>query len=85
MPAMGAFLSDTHPQAERMQIELLRQAPPWKRLDMYVQLYRAVRDLSYMGLRDRFPNDPPRRLQRRLADLLLGPELAEKAYGPLEE
>jgi len=82
---MSSFLSDTHPEAERIQIDLLRQAPPWKRLEMYSQLYLAVRELSYMGLRDRFPDDPPELLQRRLADLLLGPELAEKVYGPLVE
>ena len=78
-------MSDTHPKAERIQIDLLRHAPPWKRLEMYTRLYQAVRELSYMGLRDRFPNDPPERLQRRLADLLLGSELAEKTYGPLVE
>jgi hypothetical protein len=36
------------------------------------------------GLRQRYPQATPEEL-RRLADLLLGPELAARAYGPLPE
>jgi len=36
-------------------------------------------------LRARHPGDSPEKLRRRLADILLGPELAEKVYGRLEE
>lgn len=82
---MNSSLSDTDPQAAKIQIELLRQAPPWRRLEIYTQLYRSVRKLTYLGLRDRFPNDTPERLNRRLADHLLGVELAGKVYGPLRE
>jgi len=31
------------------------------------------------------PDDTPDLLRRRLADLLLGPELAARVYGPLPE
>jgi len=82
---MGSVLSDTDPQALKVQIELLRQAPAWKRLENYKELYRGVRRLTFLGLRDRFPNDPPERLNRRLADILLGATLAEKVYGPFSE
>ena len=44
---------------------------------------RSVRDVLMMGLRGRFPEDSPAVLRRRLADLWLGPELGEAAYGPL--
>ena len=37
------------------------------------------------GLRSRYPNDSPQMIERRMADLLLGEELALKAYGPLTE
>ncbi len=82
---MSSVLSDTNPQALKFQIELLREASPLKRLEGYKQLYRSVRRLTYLGLRDRFPNDSPERLDRRLADHLLGAELAEKVYGPLPQ
>ena len=45
---------------------------------------QTVRTLALSGLRQRYPNDSDELLQRRLADLILGPELASRAYGPLE-
>ena len=46
---------------------------------------RAVRDLALAGLRQRHPNDSPAQRRRRLADLLLGQELAARVYGPVLE
>jgi hypothetical protein len=40
------------------------------------------RRLALAGLRERFPNASESELRRRLATLLLGPELAAKVYGP---
>jgi hypothetical protein len=73
---------DTSPEAERVLIELLRQAPAWCKLRMVEDTNHCVRDLLLAGLRERFPQDPPRVLLRRLADLWLGPQLAAAAYGP---
>jgi len=36
------------------------------------------------GLRQRHPGDTPARRYRRLADLMLGPELAARVYGPMQ-
>ncbi len=49
---------DTSPEAERLQVQ---------------------------GLRQRYPADTPAVRRRRLADLLLGPELAARAYGPFQD
>ena len=46
---------------------------------------QSVKSLLMAGLRDRFPNEPPVALRRRLAELWLGPELSAAAYGPLPE
>jgi hypothetical protein len=67
-----------------MLIALLRQAPPWRKLHMVAQLNQAVRTLALSGLRQRHPEATPQELRRRLADLLLGPDLAALVYGPLE-
>ncbi|MFW6161847.1 MAG: hypothetical protein ACODAJ_03705 [Planctomycetota bacterium] len=64
-----------------MLIALLRAAPTWRRLQMVGEMNEAVRTLALSGLRRRHPNASPQELRRRLADLLLGPELAERAYG----
>ncbi len=79
-----ALFPDTSPEAEAVLIELLRQAPPWRKLHMVSQLNQTVRTLALSGLRQRYPEATSQELRRRLADLLLGPELAARVYGPLE-
>ena len=79
-----AISSDTHPKIEELQMEQLRQTEPWRKLELVAQLNKSVRQLTLRGLEQRFPNDSEENLQRRLAALLYGPELAEKAYGPLD-
>jgi hypothetical protein len=76
---------DTSPEAERVLIALLRQAPAWRKLRMVEDTNHSVKDLLMTGLRQRFPHDSPGALRRRLADLWLGPELSAVAYGPLLE
>jgi hypothetical protein len=51
---------------------------------MLVQLNQAAYTLALSGLQQRYPQASPVELRRRLADLLLGPELAARVYGPLE-
>jgi len=43
---------------------------------------RSVEELALAGLRQRYPHDTADQRQRRLASLLLGSELAARAYGP---
>ena len=52
---------------------------------MVGQLNATVRTFALAGLRQRHPQADEAELRRRLADLLLGPELASRAYGPLKE
>jgi hypothetical protein len=80
-----SLFPDTRPEAEAVLIGLLRQAPPWRKLQMVGQLNQTVRTLALSGLRQRHPEATPQELRRRLADLLLGPDLAARAYGPLRE
>ena len=80
---MNTLFPDTRPEAERVQIELLRQAPPWRKLHMVGQMNQTVRTLALSGLHQRHPQATLEELRRRLADLLLGPELAARVYGPL--
>lgn len=82
---MYRLFPDTRPEVEERQIELLRRAEPWRKLEMVRQMNAAVRTLLLSGLRSRHPEEGPETLERRLADLLLGPELACQVYGPLEE
>ena len=78
---MSPYYSDTHPDMEALQISLLRQAPPWRKMEMLVSLNASAQALALAGLRRRYPQASAGELQRRLADLLLGEELAYKVYG----
>ena len=75
--------TDTAPDVEAVRIELLRQAPSWRKMEMVGQLNQTVRTLALAGLGQRYPQADEAELQRRLANLLLGPDLAAQAYGPL--
>ena len=76
---------DTSPEAERVLIELLRRAPAWRKLRMVEDTNRSVKELLLAGLRERFPQDSPAALRRRLAEHWLGKEISAAAYGPREE
>jgi hypothetical protein len=80
---MQTLAADTHPEAERVLVELWRGVSAARKVAMVLSANRTARALALTGLRERYPGESPARLQRRLADLWLGPELAAKAYGPL--
>jgi hypothetical protein len=80
---MSSLYSDTHPKVEALQIKLWRQASPTRKMHMLAQLNASARMLALAGLRSRFPNATEAELRRRLADLLLGEELARKVYGEM--
>jgi len=80
---MRTLAEDTDPKVERMLVEMMRGASPARKFEMIASATCASRQLTLCGLRMRFPNESPQRLQRRLASVWLGEELAEKAYGPL--
>ena len=79
------MLSDTALAIERRRIAGLRRMSAARKLALVGEMNRSVRTLALAGLRERYPDDSEARLRRRLADLLLGPELAARAYGPAGE
>jgi hypothetical protein len=81
---MYRLFPDTHPKFEELQVELLRSADPWRKLEMVWQMNAAVRTMLLSSLRSRHPDAPPQAIERRLAGLLLGEQLARRVYRPLE-
>ncbi len=81
---MSILFPDTSLDAECVQIELLRQASPWRKIELLGQLNETAKLLACAGLRQRYPQAGPQELRRHLADLLLGPALASRVYGPLK-
>jgi len=82
---MSTIRPDTHPDIERLLVERLRQMPTWRKMELMAEMAESVRTLALAGLRQRYPTDTPAQRRRRLADLLLGPELAAHAYGASPE
>jgi endonuclease/exonuclease/phosphatase (EEP) superfamily protein YafD len=80
--SMTQLFPDTSADAQRVLIERLRDLPPWRKLLMAGDLNATAMRLALMGLRARLPDATDQELRRHLADLVLGTELAAKAYGP---
>lgn len=80
---MSALFPDTDAKAETILIELLRAATAARKLELLGELNASARQLALMGLAARHPGATEMELRRLLADLLLGPELAVRVYGPL--
>ena len=54
---MNPLSSDTHPEVERLHIELIRKAPIFRRLQMVSSLVKTTRQLSWQGICERYPHD----------------------------
>lgn len=74
---------DTSPSAAAVQVELLRAMPASRKARLVEDANRTSRRLALAGIALRFPQASAAERQRLLMDLVLGPELAERAYGPL--
>ena len=77
---MSALYSDTHPKMEALQIELIRRMPAWKKFAIVDGLNKTVKTLAMSGIKQRHPDATPEQIQRMLAELMLGEELARKVY-----
>lgn len=74
-------VGDTSPEAELIQIDLLRRVPVWKRLHIAAELSQTVMLLSRMGVARRNPGAAPAELRRLAAEAILGPDIALRVYG----
>jgi hypothetical protein len=77
---MDTSFSDTHPKMEALQVELIRRMPAWKKLSIVDDLNETVKLLAISGIKERYPNATPQEVQRMLAELMLGSELARRVY-----
>lgn len=85
LPTWRQMNQDTTPEAEEILFAWLREASAPEKLQRMVELNRAARLLAVAGLRRRHPSASEKEIKRRLADLILGPDLATRVYGPLPE
>ena len=77
---MSVLSSDTHPKIEQIQIEFIRRMSASKKIAMVDGLNETVKTLALSGIQQRHPDATPPQIQRMLAELMLGAELARKVY-----
>jgi len=77
---MSSLFSDSHPKIEKMQIEFIQRMPSWKKFAIVDGLNETVKTLAMSGIKQRNPNATIDQLNRMLAELILGKELAQKVY-----
>ena len=69
-------VTDTSPDAEEVLLRLLREAPPWRKLEVVCDLNRTLRDLVLADLGERHPDKSDEELDILLAERLYGDEVA---------
>jgi hypothetical protein len=74
------LLSDTSPEAEKVLIELYRQAPAWKKLRQVSQLTRMVQELALSDIRRRHPLADEREQKLRLASRWLSSQTMRRVF-----
>ncbi len=77
--------SDTSPDAAAVQIRVLREMPATRKVSLVEDANRTARHLALAGIALRYPDASEALRFRLLMDLVLGEELAARAYGPRPE
>ncbi len=73
---------DTPADIERLQIEGWRRMTSAEKAATVTALTRASIAMTEAGIRHRYPEESADTHRRRLADILLGPDLARQVFGP---
>jgi hypothetical protein len=73
---------DTSPATEGILIDGWRRMTPADKARTVTALTNAAIAMARAGIRHRHPDDTPERQRMRLAEILLGPELARRAFPP---
>jgi len=76
-------LTDTDPETERVQLELMRRASPERRLTLALSLSRTVMSLSRAGLARGTPGGSVDEIGLRFVALHYGSELANEVRAHL--
>ncbi len=79
------ILSDSEREVEDLLVDIYRRMPSWRKIELVEDANRTARQLAWAGLHSRHPGETKTRLRRRLLDLVLGEETANKIYGPATE
>ena len=72
------MLSDAHPRAQKVLIELLRKATVAQRADRAFSMSATVKELSMRAVARANPNDSEQEVKLKWADLHYGKDLTDR-------
>ncbi len=78
---MNPLSSDTDPEAARVRLARIRQMSAGEKLAAVDAMTDLLRTLALSRIRQRYPDATPEEVRRRLAEQMLGPQLARKVFG----
>jgi len=82
---MAVLARDTAVDAETVMLEIYREMPVWRRLELLDEACALSKELARSGLRRRNPHASDEVIERLLRGLMLGEKLATIVYGPAEQ
>lgn len=78
-------LTDTHPRARAILTSRFRAVGQERCLQMALQMSDEFREVAIAGVRSRNPTASDTDIQREVARLYLGRELADRILGPVDQ
>jgi hypothetical protein len=75
------WMSDTHPDALRVYLDIQSRIPPGQKLQRIAEMYDAMIALQTAEVRRLYPQADDREVFLRVAARRLGSELMAKVYG----
>jgi len=82
---MALTFSETFPDLDSEQLEIIREMPFCEKLQIIDELILQSRRTVMDRLREHYPHETPKKIRRRFATVWLGSSLATKVYGPEPE
>jgi len=73
-------ISDTHPKAEKVYIELLRDFSVSKKLSMVREITLGCQQIAITGIKQRYPEADEKEIRLRLGALWLRKEIMHKVF-----
>jgi hypothetical protein len=74
-------MSDTHPDALRVWLDIQRRLTPEQKFRQIVEMYEAITAAQTAEARRLYPAATEREVFLRVTSRRLGPDLMKKAYG----
>ena len=71
------YLNDTSPDAQAMQLDLLRHMTPQERIEKMCALSQSLREMAFQAIRRRHPQLDEAEVRLKFIDLTYGQTLAD--------